>query len=173
MSSTTTTRTYAIDPVHSEIGFSVSHLMISKIRGNFTGFTGAVLFGDTDIPTEITGTVQTATVYSRDEKRDGHLRAPDFLDVESYPTMTFTSTSIGGTAKYLTIVGNLTMRGVTSTVKVAGEFGGRTVDPWGNDRIGISATGTLKLAEYCLTSGAGMLGEEVELTFHIEAVIPK
>ena len=92
-----TGQTYAIDPAHSEIGFSVAHLMISKVRGNFTGFSGTLeLGGNGDIPTSISGSVEVASIDTREEKRDAHLKSPDFFDAENFPTISFVSTSITG-----------------------------------------------------------------------------
>ena len=170
---TATGRTYAIDPVHSEIAFSISHLLISKVRGNFTGFTGTLTLSDGDVPTQIDGSVEATSIHTRDEKRDGHLRSPDFFDVENFPSITFTSTSVSGAANDLTIVGNLTMHGATNSVTLKGELGGRTTDPWGNDRVAFSATGKVQRSDYGLTFGAGMLGEEVTVFLEIQAVLAK
>jgi len=174
MQTTTTGQTYAIDPAHSEVGFAVSHLMISKVRGHFNGFSGTlVLGGNGDIPTEIDGTVQTATVNTREEKRDGHLRSADFFDVENFPTISFKSTSITGSGKTFEATGNLTIHGTTNSVTLKGEVGGRTTDPWGNDRVAYSVEGTIKRSDFGIVFGTGMVGDDVKITLEIQAIPAK
>jgi polyisoprenoid-binding protein YceI len=180
MQTTTTTRTYAIDPAHSEVGFAVRHLMISKVRGNFTGFTGTVTLGpDSDIPTQIDGVVDVTSVDTREEKRDGHLRSADFFDAENHPKMTFTSTSITGSGTDFTAVGDLTIRGTTKSVTLKGEVGGHTTDPWGNDRIGFSATGRINRKDFAvsfnqaLETGGVMVSDEVDIALEVSAVVQK
>jgi len=180
MQTTTTTRVYAIDPVHSEITFAVRHLMITRIRGSFTNFTGTIVLGpEGDVPLKLEGSVDTASVHTRDEKRDAHVRAADFLDVEQFPKITFTSTSIAGSGPHFTITGDLTIHGVTKSVTLDGDSGGHTKDPWGNDRVGYSATGTINRTEFGvsfnapLETGGVMLSEEVVLAIDISAVLQK
>jgi polyisoprenoid-binding protein YceI len=174
MQTTTSGQTYAIDPSHSEVGFAVSHLLISKVRGHFNGFTGTLeLGGNGNIPTAIDGTVQATSVNTREEKRDGHLRSPDFFDVENFPTITFKSTSITGSGTEFTAVGNLTIHGTTNSVTLNGEVGGRTTDPWGNDRVAYSVEGKIKRSEFGLTFGAGMVGDDVKIVLEIQAIPAK
>jgi polyisoprenoid-binding protein YceI len=180
MQTTVTSRTYAIDPAHSEVGFAVRHLMISKIRGNFTGFSGPVTLGpDGDIPTSIEGVVDAASIATREEKRDGHLRSADFFDVENHPKLTFKSTSITGSGSDFTVVGDLTIRGTTKSVTLKGEVGGHTTDPWGNDRVGFSATTRINRKDFAvsfnqaLETGGVMVSDEVDITLEISAVLQK
>jgi polyisoprenoid-binding protein YceI len=178
MTTTTTGQTYAIDPAHSEIGFSVAHLVISKIRGNFTGFTGTLELGTDDVPTSIAGSVELASISTREEKRDAHLKSPDFFDAENFPTISFVSTSITGSASDFTVVGNLTMHGATNSITLKGELGGRTVDPWGNNRVAYSATGKLDRTTYGISFAAPhahglMIGNDVTITLEIQAVAAK
>ena len=174
MQTTTSGQTYAIDPSHSEVGFSVAHLMISKVRGHFNGFSGTVeLGGNGDIPTAIDGTVQTTTVNTREEKRDGHLRSADFFDVENFPAIAFRSTSITGSGTEFEATGNLTIKGTTNSVTLKGEVGGRTTDPWGNDRVAYSVEGNVKRSEYGIVFGAGMVGDDVKIVLEIQAIHPK
>jgi polyisoprenoid-binding protein YceI len=174
MQTTTTGQTYAIDPSHSEVGFAVSHLVISKVRGHFNGFSGTLTLGaNGDIPTEIDGTVQATSINTREEKRDAHLRSADFFDVENFPTITFKSTSITGSGTTFDVTGNLTIRGTTNSVTLKGEVGGRTVDPWGNDRVAYSATGKIKRTDFGVSFGTGMVGEDVSITLEIQAIASK
>jgi polyisoprenoid-binding protein YceI len=180
MQTTTTSLTYAIDPAHSEVGFAVRHLMISKVRGNFTGFSGTVsLDAGGDIPTKINGTVDATSVDTREEKRDAHLRSADFFDVENHPQITFASTSITGSGNDFSVVGDLTIRGTTKSVTLKGEVGGHTTDPWGNDRIGYSATTRINRKDFAvnfnqaLETGGVMISDEVDLALEISAVLQK
>jgi polyisoprenoid-binding protein YceI len=180
MQTTTTGKTYAIDPSHSEIGFAVPHLMISKVRGHFTGFSGTVQLGDTGlIPVKIEGSLDASTVFTREEKRDAHLRSADFFDVEQFPKIAFASTSITGSGTTFTVVGDLTMHGTTKSVTLNGQVGGRTTDPWGNDRVAYSATGAINRTDFGINfnaplgTGGVMLGEDVTMTLEIQAVAAK
>ena len=180
MQTTTTGQTYALDPSHSEVGFSVRHLMIARVRGSFTGFAGTIELGaGGDIPTKIAGTVQVASVNTREEKRDAHLKSADFFDAANDPEITFASTSITGSGLEFTIVGDLTLRGITKSITLKGEVGGHTTDPWGMDRIAYSATGTINRTDFgvnfnaALETGGVMVGEEVALSLDIQAVAKK
>jgi polyisoprenoid-binding protein YceI len=177
MQTTTTSRTYSIDPSHSEVGFSVRHLMISKIRGNFTGFTGTIELGPTgNIPTKIEGVVDATTVSTRVDKRDTHLRSADFFDVDKYPRITFVSTSITGSGNEFTVVGDLTIRDVTKSVTLKGEVTGIGPDPWGNLRIGLTASGRINRKDFGvsfnapLEGGGVMVSDEVDIQLEISAV---
>jgi polyisoprenoid-binding protein YceI len=176
MQTTSTTRTYAIDPAHSEVLFAVRHLMIAKVRGHFTGVTGTVTLGAGDVPTAIEASIGATTVSTRDEKRDAHLRSPDFLDVANFPHLTFKSTAITGSGPEFTIVGDLTIRGTTQSVTLQASVGGRATDPWGNDRVAYSASARIIRSAFGvsfnapLETGGVMVSDEVDITLDIEAV---
>ena len=109
--------TYAIDPVHSSVSFVVRHLVASKVRGNFTEFEGSVIIGDTPETSTVSATIQAASITTHNEMRDGHLKSPDFLDLENHPVLTFTSTSVTPSkADHYDLVGDLTIKGVTKQV---------------------------------------------------------
>ncbi len=180
MQTTTTARTYAIDPAHSEVGFAVRHLMISKVRGHFTGLHGTIELGaQGEIPTRIDAVVDVASVDTREAKRDEHLRSADFFDAATYPAMTFTSTSISGNGSDFTATGDLTIRGKTNSINLKGEVGGRTTDPWGMDRVAYSATARIDRKDYgvsfnqALETGGVMVGEDVDIVLEIEAILQK
>jgi polyisoprenoid-binding protein YceI len=177
MQTTTTSRTYAIDPAHSEVGFAVRHLMITTIRGNFIGFSGTITLPPTgDIPTNIEGAVDTTTVATREEKRDAHLRGSDFFDTDKFPRISFVSTSITGSGQDFTVVGDLTIRDVTKSVTLKGKAGGTTTDPWGNYRVGLTASGRINRSDFGvsfnapLESGGVMVSNEVDITIEVSAV---
>jgi len=169
--------TYAVDPSHATVEFVGRHLMITKVRGRFTDFEGQIVVGDTPEASSVEVTVQTASVTSSDDKRDGHLRSADFLDVEQYPTMTFRSTAVdldrSGTAK---VTGDLTIKDVTRPVTLDVEFDGAQSDPWGGQRIGFSASAEIDREDWGLTwnvaleTGGMLVGKKIRLELNVEAV---
>jgi polyisoprenoid-binding protein YceI len=174
----TTLTTWQIDPSHSEVAFSVKHLMISTVRGRFSGVKGSI-FLDTEDPSRssVEAEIDAATIDTREEKRDGHLRSPDFFDVEKYPTITFRSRRIepvGGDR--FKVTGDLTIRGVTREVVLDVTEEGRGRDPWGGERVGFSATGKIDRREFGLTwnqaleAGGVMVSNEIKLSIETEAV---
>jgi polyisoprenoid-binding protein YceI len=170
---------YQIDPAHSGVHFSVRHLMISTVRGSFSGLKGAVTH-DADNPsaTTIEAEVDINSVNTNDEKRDGHLKSPDFFHSASYPVMTYKSTGVSkGDSHVYTISGVLTLHGVSKPVTLdVHEVSEETKDPWGNTRIGVTATGKLKRSDFGLVwnapleTGGVMLGDEVKIEFDIELI---
>ncbi len=171
--------TYQIDASHSGIHFSVRHLMISTVRGSFAGVTGTVVH-DTDNPgaTTIEAEVDVNSVNTNDEKRDGHLKSPDFFDVATYPVMKFQSTGVTkGTDIAYTVTGDLTLHGVTKPVTLdVHEVSEEAKDPWGNTRIGATAKGKLKRSDFGLSwnapleTGGVMLGDEIKIEFDLEMI---
>lgn len=178
MQTTTTTRTYAIDPAHSDVGFAIRQLMLTQIRGTFHGLTGSITLGEGEIPTQITAEIDVASLDTREAKRDGHLQA-DFFNVAESPKIIFTSTSVAGSGSNFTAVGDLTLRGVTKSVTLTGILAGHVTDPWGNDRIGWSAKTRINRGDFGITfnqplaSGGVMLGEDVDVTLEIQAIPAK
>jgi polyisoprenoid-binding protein YceI len=180
MQTTTTTRAYAIDPSHSDVSFAIRHLMLSKIRGAFHGLTGSITLGESgDIPTKIEAAIDVTSVDTQESKRDEHLQAPDFFNSSEHGKMTFVSTSISGGGTTFTVIGNLTLRSVTKSVTLHGTVAGHVTDPWGNDRIGWSATTRINRGDFGITfnqplaSGGVMLGDEVDVTLEIQAIPAK
>ena len=169
--------TYTLDQGHTTIEFVGRHLMITKVRGRFTDFDGTIVIGDLPEQSSVEVTINTASVDSSDEKRDGHLRSPDFLDVDSYPTITFRSTKVDidndGTAK---VTGDLTVKDVTHPVTLDVEFDGAQADPWGGQRLGFSAHTEIDREAWGLTwnvaleTGGVLVGKKIRLEFNVEAV---
>ena len=170
--------TWAIDPAHSNVEFAVKHLMISTVKGRFGDVKGTVRLDESNpADTRIDIEIGTASVDTRAEQRDTHLRSPDFFDVERYPTMRFTSKRIEGDIRgTFTIVGDLTLRGVTREATLEAEFTGRGRDPWGGERLGFEAKGKINRKEYGLTwnqaleAGGWVVGDDIKLNIEVELV---
>ncbi len=179
MSTTSTktgTTTYTIDTSHSQVGFSVKHMMFSTVRGSFRGFEGTVVV-DNENPANSTVnvTIDASTVSTGDEKRDEHLRSADFFDVANYPALTFKSTSIDfKDADDFVINGELTMHGVTNTVKIKAEQTGEGTNPWGVDVAGFEGETKINRKDYglgwnaALEKGGVLVGEEIKITLELE-----
>ena len=170
--------TYTIDPAHSNLQFSVRHMMIANVKGAFSGVKGTVLY-DPDAPE--TGTVEAevdaSTINTLDPNRDTHLKTPEFLDTAQFPTITFKSTRIERSGDGLKIDGELTLHGVTKPVTLAvEEVSPEGKDPWGNTRIGASAKAKIKRSDFGLTwnaaleTGGFLVGDELKLDFEVQLV---
>src|SRR5262245_49698379 len=171
-----TTGTWHVDRSHSTVGFTVRHLMISKVRGSFGDFDGLVTIAENPLQSSIEATVQMASVDTGDAGRDNHLRNGDFFDVEAYPTMTFASTGIVHAGDDYVLSGDLTIKGVTRPVSFALEFDGATRDPWGGERAGFSASTEINRKDFGLTwnvaleTGGVVVGDKVKIELDIELV---
>lgn len=133
--------TFTLDPAHIRVGFVARHLMVSKVRGSFTEVSGTITIADDPAQSAVDVTIQTASVHTGVEQRDGHLRSADFFESETYPTITFRSTGLltkGGNE--FTLVGDLTVKQVTQSVELEVEFEGVAKSPWGKEVLGFSAT---------------------------------
>ena len=166
--------TWTIDPNHSQVNFAIKHIQISTVRGSISGVTGNVIWDDKD-PTKssVEATINATTVTTNNEKRDGHLKSPDFFNVEKFPTMTFKSTAVTGTSGKLQVVGDLTLAGVTKSVTL--DVDGPTPPQksmGGKLASGFSATGKLKRSDFNFGSKytEPSLGDEVQFTLDIEAL---
>lgn len=140
-----------LDPAHTSVSFSAKHMGVATVRGLFTRARGDVELDDPNDPTTARGTVtiESASITTGNDQRDGHLKAPDFLDVENFPEITFTATGIEhvGDDQYR-VDGDLTIRGTTKPVSLKYEHGGSATDPYGNNRIGGSLTGTINRSDW-------------------------
>lgn len=168
---------YTIDSVHSQVHFTVPHLMMFKVRGNFDNFNGSVEVDTANQTlTKTSATVDAASIDTDNEKRDKHLRSADFFDVAKYPEMTFVSKKISGSGDAITVTGDLTIRGVTREVVLTGSYLGQTQDPWGNSRTGFEASGKIDRRDFGLTwnkaleAGGVVVGDEVEIGLEVAAV---
>ena len=174
------TKTWNLDPSHTAVEFAVKHLMIATVKGRFSGVTGAVTLDsehpDPDAST-VDATVDVATIDTRDERRDTHLRSADFLDAARWPSMRFVGKRIeGDVTRRFKLIGDLTIRDTTREVALDVTNEGRVTDPWGGDRMGFTATGRLNRGDYGLTwnvaleAGGVLVGEDVRITIQTELV---
>ena len=151
------TGTWAVDPTHSHVEFAVRHMKIATVKGRAAAFS-AMLDSTGPEPT-LEGVVQAASITTYDEQRDGHLASPEFFDSERFPEIEFRSTSFDETGgKDLRIVGEITIKGVTKEIELAGSFTGAGVDPWGNDRTGLDLTGVIDRRDFGLAWNAPIPG---------------
>jgi len=170
--------TWGIDLVHSSVGFTVRHLVVSKVRGKFTRWSGTILMDEHDLTgAEVDIAIELASVDTGAEQRDSHLRSADFFDVEKFPAMTFKSTRVEKASdSVLSLHGNLSLHGVTRPVTLAVEYAGTQKDPWGGFRAGFSARASLNRKDFGLTwnqlleTGGVAVGEKVDIDIEIEAV---
>jgi polyisoprenoid-binding protein YceI len=175
----TGTQTWAIDPAHSHVGFAIRHLMIATVRGQFTDVQGTVAVSDSDPTSAKVGiSIATKSVTTGDEKRDGHLRSPDFFDVGRFPTISFRSKRVDAkSGNTFRVVGDLTIRDVTREVVLDVELLGRAKDPWGKEHAAFEATTKINRADYGLTwnaaleAGGVLVGDDVKIS--IEAQVLK
>jgi polyisoprenoid-binding protein YceI len=168
-----------VDPVHSSVGFVARHLMVSKVRGTFGKFEGTITVAEDPLKSKVEATVDMASVSTGDETREGHLKSPDFFDVENHPTMTLVSTGIekdDDDDDVYILHTNLTIRGVTKPVDFELEFEGVSGDPWGGTRAGFSAEAEISRKQWglewnvALETGGVMLGDKVKIVLDIQAV---
>lgn len=169
--------TWEIDPAHTLVGFTVRHLMVAKVKGRFGAFAGTIRVGDEPDGSTVEVTIDAASIDTREEKRDAHLRSPDFLDVERHPTLRFVGTELERTGeRTFRLPGELTIRGVTRPVVLDVEYQGLTADPWGNTRAVFSATTEIDREGFGLTwnqaleTGGVLVGKQVKIELEIEAV---
>ncbi len=170
--------TYAIDPSHTELGFAVRHMAVSKVRGRLSKFDGTLVLAEDPADSKASLTIDATSVDTRDETRDAHLRTNDFFDVENHPTWTFESTSVkpeGGTE--FKVDGDLTIRGVTRPVTLDVTLEGVVKDPYGNHRVGFSARTTINREDFDVSFGAVMeagglvVAKKVDIQIELEAVL--
>jgi polyisoprenoid-binding protein YceI len=171
------TGTWAVDPIHSSIGFEVKHMMISTVRGHFRQFEGTLEAAEDYHDSRVWGNVDVASIDTNNADRDEHLLSEDFFDAAHYPRIAFESTAIEhvvlGTYR---VTGDLTIKDVTREIELEASVEGAAVDPWGKDRVGVAVRGGIDRTEFGLTSqqplakGGLLIGEQVTLRLEISAV---
>ncbi|MEY2472872.1 MAG: hypothetical protein QOK28_2201 [Actinomycetota bacterium] len=169
--------TFAIDASHSSVAFTVRHLMVAKTKGRFAEFAGEITIDEDPLKSSVAVTIQSASIHTADDQRDGHLRSADFLDVEKYPTVSFQSTSVQhkGSSSFA-VEGELTVHGVTRPVTLDLDYEGTVTDPWGGQRAVFSAKTKINREEFGLTwnqaleTGGVLVGKDVTIDLEVEAV---
>ncbi len=169
--------TFVLDKSHTQVGFVARHLMVSKVRGRFTDFEGTLVVADDPAQSSVEVTIQATSIDTSDENRDKHVRTNDFLAVEEFPTLTFRSTKVElGRGSDWKVTGDLTVRGVTRPVVLDVEFEGVIQDPWGNQRLGFTASGEIDRNEFgvsfnaALETGGFVVSPKIKLEIEAEAV---
>jgi polyisoprenoid-binding protein YceI len=162
--------TWTADKAHSKIGFTVTHLLISEVDGNFDEFEISATAGDSFMDPSFEVSINTASVDTDNERRDGHLKSADFFDVEAHPTMTFKTTSVEKTGdNTFKLMGDLTMHGVTKPVTLEGKVNGVITDERSQKlKAGLKLTGTLDRTEFGVGEASAAIGSEIDLTINLE-----
>jgi len=166
--------TWVLDPTHSEVTFWVKHLAISKVRGSFERFTATIITAEDPTKSTVEASIEVASVNTNQKDRDNHLRTNDFFKADEFPNMTFVSTSVERDGDDITVVGDLTLRGVTKSVTLAGEFGGIVVDGSGQSKAGFSASTKINRHDFgvswnaALEAGGLTLGDDVTINLELQ-----
>ena len=168
---------WKLDPTHTTVEFSAKHLMITTVKGRITDVEGTITIDEkTPRSSFVEATLKAASIDTRTDQRDQHLRSGDFLNVEKYPEIKFRSTSIEGDRKEFKLTGDLTIRDVTRPITLDVQFEGQTKDPWGGERAGFSASGKIDRRDFGLTwnqaleAGGVVVGNEIKIELEVQAV---
>ncbi|MEY9871659.1 polyisoprenoid-binding protein YceI [Streptacidiphilus sp. MAP12-33] len=172
------TGTYVLDPAHTQIGFVARHAMVTKVRGAFKEFTGTIhVDGDDPSRSSATITIKAASIDTRNEQRDNHLRSNDFLDVPNHPDITFTTTAVAQTdATHVALTGDLTIKGTSRSLTIPFAYQGAATDPMGNARIGFEGSVQINRKDWgvnwnaTLETGGVLVSDRITLEFEISAV---
>jgi polyisoprenoid-binding protein YceI len=168
--------TWNVDATHSTVGFVARHLMVSKVRGRFTSFSGTISVPDEPLRSVVVATADVASIDTGDAKRDEHLRSADFFDADHFPTIVLRSTGVEERGDDFVLIADVTIRDVTKSVAFELDFDGVSPDPWGGTRAGFSAEADINRKDFglewnvALETGGVLVGEKVKLVLEIEAV---
>jgi polyisoprenoid-binding protein YceI len=168
---------WSIDPIHSEVGFSVRHMMVSKVRGRFADFSGEVVTGENPTDSSVTAEIVMSSIITGSEQRDEHIRSADFFEVETHPTMTYTSTGVRADGSDFVLDGDLTLKGVTKSVPLKLELNGFGPDAYGGTRAGFTATAEINRRDFNVNftapmqNGGAVVADKVTIHLEIEAVL--
>jgi polyisoprenoid-binding protein YceI len=169
--------TWAIDPVHSDVGFVVRHMVVAKVRGRFTKFEGQIVTGENAADSSVTATIELNSIDTGNTQRDDHIRSADFFEVETYPTMTYRSTGVRQDGDDLVLDGQLTLKGVTKDVPLRLELNGFGPDAYGGTRAGFTATAEINRRDFgvnfnaALETGGAVVADKIAIHLEIEAVL--
>lgn len=168
---------WTLDPAHSSVDFSVKHMMIANVKGSFTAFDAVIEADPKDLTTaDISLTIDSASIDTKNEDRDNHLKSQDFFDVENYPKINFKATNIvkNGEDEY-SVTGDLTIKDTTKQETLTVEFEGTGIDPWGNTKAGFNVTGSISRNDYGLTwnstleTGGVLVGDKIKISLDVQA----
>jgi polyisoprenoid-binding protein YceI len=168
---------WTIDPVHSYVGFTVRHMMVSKVRGHFTEFSGELITASDPLQSSVTATIDLRTIDTSNGQRDDHIRSADFFEVETHPMMTYRSTGISTDGDDFILEGELTLHGLTRQVPLKLEVSGFGPDPMGGTRAGFSASGEINRSDFDINyngpipGGGTVISEKVQINLDVEAVL--
>jgi polyisoprenoid-binding protein YceI len=171
--------TWDIDPLHTEVGFSVRHLMVSKVRGRFTRFEGSFVTAPDPLNSSASATIDMTSIDTNNPTRDDDLRSRNFFEVDQYPQMTYRSTGVRVDGEQFTLDGELTAHGITRPLPLRVEVNGFGADPYGNQRSGFTATGSLNRSDFDMTfnvpleGGGVMVGDRIDITIEVEGILRK
>jgi polyisoprenoid-binding protein YceI len=169
--------TWTIDPSHSEVSFSVRHLLISKVKGKFEKFDATFVTGESPLDTKLTASVEVESINTGDANRDGHLRTNDFFNAPEFPAITFVSDGVTAEKDDLIVTGTLTIKGVSKEVPFTVEFGGFGTDPYGNYKLGLTAKTVINRNDFGvnwnapLEAGGVLVGDDVTITIDLQAAL--
>lgn len=169
--------TWDIDTTHSDVSFTVRHMMVSKVKGNFSRFSGTLVTGDSIETSSVVADIDLDSIDTRNEQRDGHIRSADFFDVENHPTMTYRSTGIEFDGADAVVTGELTLRGVTREVPLKLEVNGFGPDAYGGVRAGFTGTTEINRTDFgvnwngAIEAGGVIVSDKVAITLEIQAVL--
>ncbi|HEX3789312.1 MAG TPA: YceI family protein [Pseudonocardiaceae bacterium] len=171
--------TWDIDPVHSDISIVARHFVVSKVRGTFTQFSGEIVTGENPLDSKVSATIEAGSINTKNDDRDAHIRSADFLDAETHPQITFTSTALRAVGDDFELDGDLSVRGITKPVTLTLELGAFGADPYGGQRVGFSARTTLIRKDFninfngLLETGGAVVSDKLEIILDVEAVLRK
>jgi len=169
--------TWDIDPTHTNVTFSIRHMMVSKVRGRFDEFSGTIVTGANVADSSVTAEIAMNSIDTGNEQRDGHLRTNDFFDIENHPTMTYRSTAIRPEGDHFVVDGELTLRGVTKQVPLTLEISGFGPDPYGDTRVGFEAKAEINRQDFGVSWSAGLetggvvVSDKVQIELDVQAVL--
>ena len=171
------TGTWTIDPVHTDVSFTVRHMMVSKVRGKFHGVAGTIVLADDPLASTVDADIDLTTIDTGNAQRDDHIRSADFFEVEQHRAMQFRSTGVRAEGGDFVVTGDLTLRGVTKPVELALEVNGFTKDPYGGTRAGFTASTQINRKDFGITidlpmdGGGAVIGDKVQVLLEIEAIL--
>jgi polyisoprenoid-binding protein YceI len=169
--------TWEIDPVHSEVGFIARHMMVSKVRGRFTSFSGELVLAEDPLQSSVAATIDLTSIQTGNEQRDQHIRSADFFEVDKYQTMTYRSTGVRAEGDHFVLEGELTLKDVTRPVELILELNGFGPDPFGGTRAGFTAAGEINRRDFGVNFSAPMetggvvVSDKITIQLEIEAVL--